>query len=225
MPTPAPKTDRILSIFGNVLTDVGQISRTLEELEEVDKQLFRPLDPLEHLDVRISQLSPRWQRLLRLSKTLPPDVFDAHLANVAVKSNSTSCLQVFLELACTRSPQQLLMWKQAFHARYKKSPEEVVARHTTGDFRELVLSLVSSYRYGGDEVDMTLAEEEAKILPEKILEKAYRDKDLIWILATRSKKRVNAMLNHSINEFGNDINKLSLNFYESTLSCCFYLYD
>ncbi|KAK3425871.1 hypothetical protein EUGRSUZ_F02433 [Eucalyptus grandis] len=59
---------------------------------------------------------------------------------------------------------------------------------------------MSSYRYGGDEVDLTLAKEEAKMLREKILEKAYSDKHLIWILASRSKA-------HHSSEFGNDINK------------------
>ncbi|KAK3425847.1 hypothetical protein EUGRSUZ_B00015 [Eucalyptus grandis] len=112
-----------------------------------------------------------------------------------------------MEIACTRSPQQLLMARQAYHARYKKSLEEDVAHHTTGDFRKLLVPLMSSYCYDGNEVNMTLAKAEAKILHEKISEKVYSHKDLIRILATRSKAQVNATLNHYKNEFGNDINK------------------
>ncbi|GFY96418.1 annexin 7 [Actinidia rufa] len=81
--------------------------------------------------------------------------------------------------------------------------------HTTqtGDFRKLLVPLVSSYRYDGDEVNMTLAKTEAKILHENILKKAYSHEDLIRILATRSKAQINATLNHYKNEFGQDINK------------------
>ncbi|KAK4411669.1 Annexin D7 [Sesamum angolense] len=52
----------------------------------------------------------------------------------------------------------------AYHARYKKSLEEDVAYHTTGDFRKLLVPLVSAFRYEGDEVDMILAKSEAKDL-------------------------------------------------------------
>lgn len=75
---------------------------------------------------------------------------------------------------------------------------------------QLLLPLVSSYRYEGDEVNMTLAKTEAKLLHQKISEKAYSDDDLIRILATRSKAQINATLNHYKNEFGNDINKVCL---------------
>jgi hypothetical protein len=71
-----------------------------------------------------------------------------------------------------------------------------------------LVPLVSSYRYEGDEVNMTLAKSEAKILHEKISEKAYNHEDIIRILATRSKAQINATLNHYKNEFGNDINKV-----------------
>lgn len=67
---------------------------------------------------------------------------------------------------------------------------------------------MSSYRYGGDEVNLTLAKTEAKLLHEKISEKAYNDDDLIRILATRSKAQVNATVNQYKNQFGNDINKV-----------------
>jgi len=73
---------------------------------------------------------------------------------------------------------------------------------------QLLFPLVSSYRYDGDEVNMTLAKSEAKMLHEKISNKAYSDEELIRILATRSKAQINATLNQYKNEFGNDINKV-----------------
>ncbi|KAK3421638.1 hypothetical protein EUGRSUZ_G02270 [Eucalyptus grandis] len=112
-----------------------------------------------------------------------------------------------MDRACTRSLQQLLMARQAYHARYKKSLEEDVAHNPAGDFRKLLVPLMSSYRYDGNEVNMTLAKAEAKIFHEKISEKVYSHEDLIRILATRSNTQVNATLNHYKNEFGNEINK------------------
>lgn len=67
---------------------------------------------------------------------------------------------------------------------------------------------MSSYRYAGDDVNLTLAKSEAKLLHEKICEKAYSCDDVIRILTTRSKAQINATLNQYKNEFGNDINKV-----------------
>lgn len=55
---------------------------------------------------------------------------------------------------------------------------------------------------------MTVAKSEAKILHDKILEKAYNHEELIRILTTRSKEQLNATLNYYNNEFGNAINKV-----------------
>ncbi|KAL3735147.1 hypothetical protein ACJRO7_024309 [Eucalyptus globulus] len=159
-------------------------------------------DLLKALD---RELTNDFERLVVLW-SLDPAERDAYLANEATK-RWTSSNQVLMEIACTRSPQQLLMARQAYHARYKKSLEEDVAHHTAGDFHKLLVPLVSSYRYDGDEVNMNVAKAEAKILHEKISEKAYGHEDIIRILATRSKAQVNATLNHYKNEFGNDINK------------------
>ncbi|KAK3425854.1 hypothetical protein EUGRSUZ_F02411 [Eucalyptus grandis] len=145
-------------------------------------------DLLKALD---RELTNDFERLVVLW-SLDPAERDAYLANEATKRWTSS--------------NQVLMARQAYHARYKKSLEEDVPHHTTGDFRK---------------VNMTLAKAEAKILHEKMSEKACSNEDLIRILATRSKAQVNAMLNHYKNEFGNDINKVSWNFYEPDLSCSF----
>ncbi|KAJ4701320.1 Annexin [Melia azedarach] len=138
--------------------------------------------------------------------TLDPAERDAYLADEATKRWTSSNL-VLAEIACTRSSNQLLQARQAYHARYKKSLEEDVGHHTTGDFRKLLLPLVSAYRYEGEEVNMTLAKSEAKILHEKISNKVYNDDDLIRILATRSRAQINATLNHYKDAFGNDIDQ------------------
>ncbi|KAG5541711.1 hypothetical protein RHGRI_021518 [Rhododendron griersonianum] len=162
-------------------------------------------DLLKALD---KELTNDFERLVMLW-TLDPAERDAYLANEATK-RWTSSNQVLVEIACARSPHDLILARQAYHARFKKSLEEDVAHHTTGDFRKLLVPLVSSYRYEGDEVNMTLAKTEAKILHENISKKAYSDEDLIRILATRSKAQINATLNHYKDEFGKDIDEVSL---------------
>nr|GEV08635.1 annexin D1 [Tanacetum cinerariifolium] len=68
--------------------------------------------------------------------TLDPSERDASLAKEAInKGNKYS--QVLVEIACTRSSNDLLLARKAYHARYQKSLEEEVAYHTTGDFRKV----------------------------------------------------------------------------------------
>ncbi|KAH9756605.1 Annexin D1 [Citrus sinensis] len=159
-------------------------------------------DLLKSLD---KELTNDFERVVMLW-TLDPAERDAFLANEATK-RWTSSNQVLMEIACTRSSKQLLEARQAYHARFKKSLEEDVGYHTNGDFRKLLLPLVTAYRYEGDEVNITLAKSEAKILHEKISNKAYNDEDLIRILATRSKAQINATLNQYKNVYGNDIDQ------------------
>ena len=74
---------------------------------------------------------------------------------------------------------------------------------------QLLVPLVSTYRYCGDEVDLRLAKSEAKILHQKIAAKEYSCDDIIRILTTRSKAQINATLNQYKNDFGNDVNNVS----------------
>ncbi|OIW17887.1 hypothetical protein TanjilG_19856 [Lupinus angustifolius] len=131
---------------------------------------------------------------------------DAFLVNEATKRLSSNNW-VIMEIASTRSSIDLLNAKQAYQARFKRSIEEDVAYHTSGDLRKLLVPLVGTFRYEGDEVNTTLAKSEAKLLHEKIAEKAYNHDDLIRIITTRSKAQLNATLNHYNNDFGNVIDK------------------
>ncbi|KAF8084636.1 hypothetical protein N665_0709s0013 [Sinapis alba] len=159
-------------------------------------------DLLKALD---KELSSDFERVVMLW-TLGPAERDAFLAKESTKM-FTKNNWVLVEIACTRSPLDLFKVKQAYQARYKKSLEEDVAQHTSGDLRKLLLPLVSTFRYEGDEVNMRLARSEAKLLHEKVSEKAFSDDDFIRILTTRSKAQLGATLNHYNNEYGNAINK------------------
>lgn len=74
--------------------------------------------------------------------TLDPAERDASLANEATKK-WTSSNQVLVEIACTRSSEHLFFVRKAYHALYKKSLEEDVAHHTTGDFRKVLIRVTT----------------------------------------------------------------------------------
>nr|1N00_A Chain A, annexin Gh1 [Gossypium hirsutum] len=209
VPSVSEDCEQLRKAFSGWGTNEGLIIDILGHRNAEQRNLIRKTyaetygeDLLKALD---KELSNDFERLVLLW-ALDPAERDALLANEATK-RWTSSNQVLMEIACTRSANQLLHARQAYHARYKKSLEEDVAHHTTGDFHKLLLPLVSSYRYEGEEVNMTLAKTEAKLLHEKISNKAYSDDDVIRVLATRSKAQINATLNHYKNEYGNDINK------------------
>uniref|UniRef100_A0A6N2LKB3 Annexin n=1 Tax=Salix viminalis TaxID=40686 RepID=A0A6N2LKB3_SALVM len=185
-------------------------------------------DLLKDLDKELSSDSRSEFRAVLLW-TLDPSERDAYLANEATK-RLTSSNWVLMEIACTRSSHDFFKVRQAYHARYKKSLEEDVAYHTTGDFRKLLVPLVSAFRYEGEEVNTMLAKSEAKILHEKISDKAYSDEEIIRILTTRSKAQLNATLNHYNNAFGNshyknlkeDADNDFLKLLRATIKCLTY---
>ncbi|CAI9102746.1 OLC1v1001065C1 [Oldenlandia corymbosa var. corymbosa] len=132
-----------------------------------------------------AELPNDFQRAILLW-TLDPAECDAVLVNEATKW-LTSTNWVIMEVATTRSSQDLFKARQAYHARFRRSLEKDVAYHTTDDFCKLLVPLVTAFRYEGEEVNMMLAKSKAKKLHEKISEKAYNHEELIRILTTRSK--------------------------------------
>lgn len=83
------------------------------------------------------------QKLL-LIWTLDPSERDALLANEAVRKWNPSD-RVLIEIACARSSTELMLVRQAYHARYKKSLEEDVACHITGDIRKVLRDIPEKY--------------------------------------------------------------------------------
>ncbi|XP_075655701.1 annexin D2-like [Castanea sativa] len=209
VPSPAEDAEQLRKAFQGWGTNEALIISILAHRNAAQRKIIRETyaqtygeDLLKDLD---KELSSDFERAVLLW-VLDPAERDAFLANEATK-RLTSNNWIVMEIACTRSSHDLFVVRQAYHARFKRSLEEDVAYHTSGDFRKLLVPLVSSFRYEGDEVNMTLARSEAKILHEKISDKAYNDEEIIRILTTRSKSQINATLNHYNNAFGNAINK------------------
>ncbi|KAK3020974.1 hypothetical protein RJ639_046961 [Escallonia herrerae] len=213
VPSPTEDSEQLRKAFAGWGTNEALVIKVLAHRNAEQRKLIRETyaatfgkDLLKDLEKEVSgDFEVTFDRALLLW-TLCPAERDALFVNEATKM-LTASNWIIMEIACTRSSHDLFMVRQAYHSRYKRSIEEDVAYHTTGDFRKLLVPLVSSFRYEGDEVNMTLANSEAKILHEKISDKVYNDEELIRILSTRSKSQLNATLNHYNNQFGNSINK------------------
>jgi hypothetical protein len=71
--------------------------------------------------------------------TLDPAERDAVLANEAARKWQPGN-RVLVEIACTRTSAQIFAARQAYHERFKRSLEEDIAAHVTGDFRKVMRS-------------------------------------------------------------------------------------
>ncbi|XP_057458872.1 annexin-like protein RJ4 isoform X1 [Lotus japonicus] len=171
-----------------------QIRKAYEELYQED--IIKRLE--SELSGDIEKAVYRWM--------LEPTDRDAVLANVAIKSGGKG-YNVIVEIATVLSPEEVLAVRRAYHNRYKRSLEEDVAAHTTGDLRQLLVGLVSSFRYGGDEINARLAKTEADILHESIKQKKGNNEEAIRILTTRSKTQLVATFNRYRDDHGISITK------------------
>ncbi|XP_015937120.1 annexin-like protein RJ4 [Arachis duranensis] len=136
---------------------------------------------------------------------LEPADRDAVLANVAIRNGMN--YHIIVEISCVLSPEELLAVRRAYLNRYKRSLEEDVAAHTSGHLRQLLLGLVTAYRYIGDEINAKLAQSEAEILHEAVKEKKGSQEEAIRVLSTRSKTQLIATFNRYRETHGTSITK------------------
>ncbi|WJX36707.1 hypothetical protein P8452_24555 [Trifolium repens] len=172
-----------------------QIRKAYEELFEED--LIKRLE---------SEISGDFERAVYRWMLEPADR-DAVLINVAIRNGSKN-YHVVAEIASMLSAEELLAVRRAYHNRYKRSIEEDVSANTTGHLRQLLVGLVSSFRYEGDEINAKLAQTEANIIHESVKEKkGNNEEEVIRILTTRSKTQLVATFNRYRDEHGISISK------------------
>ncbi|KAK8643235.1 hypothetical protein V6N13_012540 [Hibiscus sabdariffa] len=128
-------------------------------------------------DVVVLSLMHPWER-------------DARLLKKALKKGPQQ-YNVIIEIVCTRSSDQLLGARKAYHSLFDQSIEEDLASHINGSERKFFMALVSAYRYEGSKVKEDSAISDAKALLNAIKNvdkrKAVEDDEVVRILTTRSK--------------------------------------
>ncbi|KAF1896810.1 hypothetical protein Lal_00034511 [Lupinus albus] len=175
-----------------------------------------------------SELSSNFERAMYRWILEPAERY-ALLANVAVR-NAKKDYHVIVEIGCVLEPEEVLAVKRAYQNRYKHSLEEDVAAHTSDHLRQakfsvellhaevsiscsevhfmqLLVGLVSTFRYGGDEINARLAKTEAAILHEAIKDKKHNHEEVIRVLSTRSKTQLVATFNSYRDEHSFSITK------------------
>ncbi|PON60078.1 Annexin, partial [Parasponia andersonii] len=141
--------------------------------------------------------------------TMHPWERDARLANKAIKN----CLQshLLVEIACTRSSEDLLGTRRAYHSLFDRSIEEDAAEYIKGSERKLLVKLVSAYRYEGKKVNDDHAKFDAKALAIAIrnpnIKSLLEDDDVLRVLTTRSKPHLKKVCEHYNEIFGKNLDE------------------
>ncbi|CAN4108607.1 unnamed protein product [Withania somnifera] len=114
---------------------------------------------------------------------------------------------VLIETACTRSSEDLLGARKAYHSLFESSVEEDIAQHIKGHQKKLLVALVSSYRYEGPKLNEDLAKSEAKVFANSLKDAKKKnlieDEEIVRILSIRSKLHLKAIYNHYKEMTGN----------------------
>jgi hypothetical protein len=73
---------------------------------------------------------------------------------------------------------------------------------------QLLVGLVTAFRYEGDEINARLANSEADTLHDAIKDKGFNHEEVIRILTTRSKTQLTATFNRYRDDHGSSITKV-----------------
>ncbi|KAH6803446.1 annexin 4 [Perilla frutescens var. frutescens] len=127
--------------------------------------------------------------------TMHPWERDARLLKEALYKGPQH--KVLVEIACSRSSEELLGARRAYHSLFNHSIEEDVAFHVHTPENKLLVAVLSSYRYEGPKMNEEIAKLEAKALSEAMRGGApLENDDVVRILSTRSKLHLKAIYKH-----------------------------
>ncbi|CAN1316383.1 Annexin D4 [Linum perenne] len=190
----------LISILGRSSPDHRKSFRKgAPQLFQEDERSFE-----RWIDARISLLKAEFLRFNEavMLWAMHPWERDARLMNEAVNEGPNS-FGVIVEISCTRSSEQLLGVRKAYHSLYDRSIEEDVVAHFHGrSERKLLVALVSAYRYEGPKVNTNTVKSEAKLLCNAIRSEdnnnknPVEDEEVVRILSTRSKPHIHSIYEH-----------------------------
>ncbi|KAH9321503.1 hypothetical protein KI387_016142, partial [Taxus chinensis] len=116
--------------------------------------------------------------------------------------------KTLIEIVCSRTPSQLQLIRQAYHVRYNRFVEKDVESDTSGHYQKLLLAYLSATRYEGPQVDMRLAEMDAKALYKAGEARLGTDEaTFIHIFSTRSSAQLAAIASVYHNMYRRDLEK------------------
>ncbi|XP_051212243.1 annexin D3-like [Lolium perenne] len=156
--------------------------------------------------------------------TMDPAERDANLVHGALKRMDGDFVSVLVEVACASTPDHLVAVRRAYCSLFACSVEEDLASSSAFEqpLKKMLVSLLSSYRYGGVRVNQEVAKLEATQLSEAIRKKEPHRDEVIRIVSTRSKAQLGATLqryrdDHHGTDFVQDIDSHCSSQFAKTL--------
>uniref|UniRef100_A0A8C1CVL1 Annexin n=2 Tax=Cyprinus carpio TaxID=7962 RepID=A0A8C1CVL1_CYPCA len=153
-----------------------------------------------------SELSGNFEKLV-LAMLKTPAQFDAYELKEAIKGAGTdeACL---IEILASRSNAEIREINQIFKAENKKSLEDSISGDTSGHFRRLLVSLAQGNRDESENVDISVAKQDAQGLYQAGENKLGTDESKFnAILCARSKAHLRAVFQEYQHMCGRDIEK------------------
>ncbi|WOH14739.1 hypothetical protein DCAR_0934261 [Daucus carota subsp. sativus] len=203
----------LISVLGKANADDRKSYRKGIQFFAEDDRSFEKWE-----DDHVQQLEREFSRFKNAMVywTMHPWERDARMAKNALLKGAQS-YNVIAEIACTRSSEELLGARKAYHSLYDHSIEEDLAVNVSGPECKLLVALVSAYRYEGSKVNEETAKSEAKIFCNAVKDASknpVEDEEVIRILTTRSKLHISTLYKHYKEICGNsmdeDLDKESL---------------
>ncbi|XP_054817188.1 annexin D4-like [Prosopis cineraria] len=216
------EVEALTKAFSGHGIDEKSVVSILGKWEPENRKAFRKGTP--HLFIEDERQFEKWDdRRVRLLKhefmrfknavvlwAMHPWERDARLAKEALKKGPQA-YGLLVEIACTRTSEELLGARKAYHSLFDRSLEEDIVSLVDGVERKLFVSLVSAYRYEGSKVKDETAKSEAQELSVAIkagYEKPIlEDEEVIRILATRSKPHLQAVNKHYKELYGKNLDE------------------
>uniref|UniRef100_A0A669DUH2 Annexin n=1 Tax=Oreochromis niloticus TaxID=8128 RepID=A0A669DUH2_ORENI len=153
-----------------------------------------------------SELSGDFRKLV-MAMLKTPTEFDASELNSAIKGAGTdeACL---IEVLSSRSNAEIKEINRIYKQEYKKSLEDSISGDTSGHFRRLLVSLAQGNRDERENVDISLAKQDAQALYAAGENKLGTDESKFnAILCARSKSHLRAVFLEYQQMCGRDIEK------------------
>lgn len=153
-----------------------------------------------------SELTGNFEDLV-VSMLMTPAKFDASELREAIKGAGTdeACL---IEILSSRSNAEILEINKIYKSEYGKTLEDSISGDTSGHFRRLLVSLCQGNRDERENVDISLAKQDAQKLYAAGENKVGTDESQFnAILCARSKSHLRAVFHEYLQMSGRDIEK------------------
>ncbi|XP_015584024.1 annexin D5 isoform X2 [Ricinus communis] len=120
-----------------------------------------------------------------------------------------SNIEAATEVICSRTPSQIQVFKQHYHAKFGVHLEHDINLYTSGDHKKLLLAYANTPRYEGREVDNVMAQDDAKTLYKAGEKKLGTDeKTFIRVFSERSGAHLAAVDYAYHNMYGKSLKKV-----------------